>query len=467
MILSKNVAIIGAGITGLTSAYYMKKQNPHLNVTIYEATNRPGGKIQTYRKDGYTIELGPESYLGRKTIMTDIANEIGLGNDLITNTTGQSYIYAKNKLYPIPGGSIMGIPTDIKPFIKTKLISPLGKLRAGLDLFKKPIEIEDDISVGDFFRQRLGDEVLENLIEPLMGGIYGTNIDDLSLMSTFPNFKEKEEAFGSLIKGMKDEKEQRIKQRQLYPGAPKGQFKQFKHGLSSFIEALEEAVKNQGVDIQYNTKVEDIIVSQRDYQVVVDGKNEVYDGVLVTTPQQVFMQWFNHDPAFDYFNTMDSTTVTTVVLAFDEKDIENTYDGTGFVIARTSNTDITACTWTSKKWPFTTPEGKVLIRAYVGKPGDTVVDDHTDEEIVSIVRRDLKQMMTFKGDPEFTIVNRLPKSMPQYHVGHIKQIRKIQEHIKRTYPRLKITGAPFEAVGLPDCIQQGHNAVDEMLEELR
>ena len=467
MILSKNVAIIGAGITGLTSAYYMKKQNPHLNVTIYEATNRPGGKIQTYRKDGYTIELGPESYLGRKTIMTDIANEIGLGNDLITNTTGQSYIYAKNKLYPIPGGSIMGIPTDIKPFIKTKLISPLGKLRAGLDLFKKPIEIEDDISVGDFFRQRLGDEVLENLIEPLMGGIYGTNIDDLSLMSTFPNFKEKEEAFGSLIKGMKDEKEQRIKQRQLYPGVPKGQFKQFKHGLSSFIEALEEAVKNQGVDIQYNTKVEDIIVSQRDYQVVVDGKNEVYDGVLVTTPQQVFMQWFNHDPAFDYFNTMDSTTVATVVLAFDEKDIENTYDGTGFVIARTSNTDITACTWTSKKWPFTTPEGKVLIRAYVGKPGDTVVDDHTDEEIVSIVRRDLKQMMTFKGDPEFTIVNRLPKSMPQYHVGHIKQIRKIQEHIKRTYPRLKITGAPFEAVGLPDCIQQGHNAVDEMLEELR
>ncbi|WNF19367.1 protoporphyrinogen oxidase [Staphylococcus warneri] len=465
--MSKNVAIIGAGITGLTSAYYMKKQNPHLNVTIYEATNRPGGKIQTYRKDGYTIELGPESYLGRKTIMTDIANEIGLGNDLITNTTGQSYIYAKNKLYPIPGGSIMGIPTDIKPFIKTKLISPLGKLRAGLDLFKKPIEIEDDISVGDFFRQRLGDEVLENLIEPLMGGIYGTNIDDLSLMSTFPNFKEKEEAFGSLIKGMKDEKEQRIKQRQLYPGAPKGQFKQFKHGLSSFIEALENAVKNQGVDIQYNTKVEDIIVSQRDYQVVVDGKNEVYDGVLVTTPQQVFMQWFNHDPTFDYFNTMDSTTVATVVLAFDEKDIENTYDGTGFVIARTSNTDITACTWTSKKWPFTTPEGKVLIRAYVGKPGDTVVDDHTDEEIVSIVRRDLKQMMTFKGDPEFTIVNRLPKSMPQYHVGHIKQIRKIQEHIKRTYPRLKITGAPFEAVGLPDCIQQGHNAVDEMLEELR
>lgn len=464
--LSKKIAIIGAGITGLSSAYFIKKQDPTIEITIFEASNRPGGKIQTYRHEGYTIELGPESYLGRKTIMTDMAKDIGLENDLITNTTGQSYIYAKNKLFPIPGGSIMGIPTDIKPFIKTKLISPIGKLRAGMDLFKKPIQIEDDISVGDFFRKRLGDEVLENLIEPLMGGIYGTNIDELSLMSTFPNFKEKEEQFGSLIKGMKDEKEQRIKHRQLYPGAPKGQFKQFRHGLSSFIEALAENVQNKGVNIRYNTQVRDIKVSQKDYEILLEDSSETFDGVLVTTPQQVFMKWFSHDPAFDYFNKMDSTTVATVVMAFDEKNIENTYDGTGFVIARTSQTDITACTWTSKKWPFTTPEGKVLIRAYVGKPGDTVVDDHTDDEIVSIVRKDLRKMMTFKGDPDFTIVNRLPKSMPQYHVGHIKNIKIIQQHIKNTYPRLRITGAPFEAVGLPDCIQQGKNAVEEILEEI-
>ena len=97
-----------------------------------------------------------------------------------------------------------------------------------------------------------------------------------------------------------------------------------------------------------------------------------------------------------------------------------------------------------EKWPFTTPEGKALIRAYVGKPGDSVVDDHTDDELVSIVRRDLSQMMTFKGDPEFTIVNRLPKSMPQYHVGHIQQIRQIQAHIKQTYPRLRVTGASLK-----------------------
>ena len=115
---------------------------------------------------------------------------------------------------------------------------------------------------------------------------------------------------------------------------------------------------------------------------------------------------------------------------------------------------------------FTTPQGKVLIRAYVGKPGDTVVEDHTDEEIATIARRDLNKMMTFHGDPEFTIVNRLTKSMPQYHIGHIGQIRKIQQHVKNNYSALRITGAPFEAVGLPDCIQQGKNAVEELLDEI-
>ena len=398
--------------------------------------------------------------------MTDIAKDIGLGDDLITNETGQSYIFAKNKLYPIPGGSIMGIPTDIKPFLKTKLISPLGKLRAGLDLVIPPIQIDDDISVGEFFRRRLGNEILENLIEPLMGGIYGTDIDRLSLMSTFPNFKEQEETHGSLIKGMQHEKAQRIKQRQLYPGAPKGQFKQFRHGLSSFIEALAKNIESKGVTIRYQSPVNDIHINKDNYEIVTDQGSEQFDGVLITTPHQTFMKWFNHDEAFKYFNQMDSTSVATVVFAFDEKDIENTYNGTGFVIARTSKTDITACTWTTKKWPFTTPKGKVLIRAYVGKPGDTVVEDHTDEEIATIARRDLNKMMTFKGDPEFTIVNRLTKSMPQYHIGHMSQIRKIQQHVKQTYPALRITGAPFEAVGLPDCIQQGKNTVEELLDEI-
>ena len=149
---------------------------------------------------------------------------------------------------------------------------------------------------------------------------------------------------------MKDEKNKRLKQRQLYPGAPKGQFKQFKHGLSSFIEALEQDVKNKGVTIRYNTSVDDIIItSQKQYKIVYSNQLEdVFDGILVTTPHQVFLNWFGQDPAFDYFKTMDSTTVATVVLAFDEKTLKTLMMVLASVIARTSDTDITACTWTSK-----------------------------------------------------------------------------------------------------------------------
>ncbi|UXU65089.1 protoporphyrinogen oxidase [Staphylococcus agnetis] len=462
------VAIIGAGITGLSSAFFIKKHFPNVDITIYEASDVPGGKIKTVSRDGYTIELGPESYLGRKSIMTEVAKEVGIPEeDIITNQTGQSYIFARNQLYPIPGGSILGIPTDIKPFVTTKLISFKGKLRALKDLTRKPISMNEDISVGAFFRYRLGDEILENLIEPLLSGIYGTDIDKLSLMSTFPNFKTLEDTHGSIMKGMQKVRLHREKQDQHNTEGPQGQFKQFRHGLYDFIIQLERWLKQHHVAFEYHTPIENLIRQQKGYNVVTHGDTVFYDGVIVTTPHQVFHKWFEADPAFDYFKHLEASSVATIVFAFDEKNIKNTHNGTGFVIARTSNTSITACTWTTKKWPHTTPDGKVLIRAYIGKPGDDIVKTHSDEELVAIAKKDLSQMMTFYDEPDFTIVNKMLDASPQYHVGHIHQIKQIQEHVYKNYPHLQITGASFEAVGLPDCIQQAQDAVQRLIPRIQ
>ncbi|SUK12788.1 protoporphyrinogen oxidase [Staphylococcus agnetis] len=462
------VAIIGAGITGLSSAFFIKKHFPNVDITIYEASDVPGGKIKTVSRDGYTIELGPESYLGRKSIMTEVAKEVGIPEeDIITNQTGQSYIFARNQLYPIPGGSILGIPTDIKPFVTTKLISFKGKLRALKDLTRKPISMNEDISVGAFFRYRLGDEILENLIEPLLSGIYGTDIDKLSLMSTFPNFKTLEDTHGSIMKGMQKVRLHREKQDQHNTEGPQGQFKQFRHGLYDLVIQLERWLKQHHVAFEYNTPIENLIRQQKGYNVVTHGDTIFYDGVIVTTPHQVFHKWFEADPAFDYFKHLEASSVATIVFAFDEKNIKNTHNGTGFVIARTSNTSITACTWTTKKWPHTTPDGKVLIRAYIGKPGDDIVKTHSDEELVAIAKKDLSQMMTFYGEPDFTIVNKMLDASPQYHVGHIHQIKQIQEHVYKNYPHLQITGASFEAVGLPDCIQQAQDAVQRLIPRIQ
>ncbi len=456
----KKVAVIGAGITGLSAAHYLKQQSD-VHIDILEQSERAGGKIKTYQQDGYTIELGPESYLARKTIMTELAETLGMKDELVTNTTGQSYIYARNQLYPIPGGSVMGIPTEIKPFLKTKLVSPIGKLRTGMDYFIKPKPMTTDISVGAFFRKRVGNEALENLIEPLLSGIYGADIDKLSLKTTFPNFKEQEEAHGSLIKGMRAQKSKTKPTVQ-----PKGQFRQFRNGLQSFIDKLAESVTEHGVVIHYNSTVTAIESRNQQYVITVNGEEQYYDGVITAVPHTVFSRWFDDAP-LRYFKHMQATSVATVVMAFDESQVNNEENGTGFVIARNSDTVITACTWTNKKWEHSAPAGKVLLRAYVGRPGDDVVKKHSDEELVNLARHDLDQMMDINGEPEFSIVTRLMQSMPQYEVGHIDRVKAVQRYMAEQYPGLILTGASFEAVGLPDCVRQAKDAADQLSAVLR
>ena len=173
-----NVTIVGGGLTGLTAAYYLGHAKPDWNIILYEQAPRFGGKIQTQRVDDFVVELGPDSYLGRKTEMTDLIYDLGLGDTLVSNETGQAFVYDKGSIHPIPGGSIMGIPTEMMPFVKATLISWPGKLRAGLDYFKKPYQLDKngDVSIGHFFKYHLGQEMMDKLIEPLLAGIYGGDI---------------------------------------------------------------------------------------------------------------------------------------------------------------------------------------------------------------------------------------------------------------------------------------------------
>ena len=159
--------------------------------------------MQTVVRDGFTIERGPDSFLARKTSIIRLAKEVGMDDQLVPNSTGKSYVLVNDKLHSMPGGSIMGIPTEIGPFITTNLFSIPGKLRAAADFILPRSESGKDQSLGEFFRRRLGDEVVENLIEPLLSGIYAGDIDQLSLMSTFPQFYEVEQKYRSLIIGMK------------------------------------------------------------------------------------------------------------------------------------------------------------------------------------------------------------------------------------------------------------------------
>ncbi|EEW52686.1 protoporphyrinogen oxidase [Limosilactobacillus antri DSM 16041] len=202
--IMKKVVIVGGGLSGLSAAYYLGKAKPMWDIQLYESADRFGGKVQTKHIQRYTVEMGPDSYLARKPAMTKLVTELGLSKDVVINKTDQAYIYSRRKLYPIPGGSIVGIPTKLIPFAETRLLSTAAKFRVLSDYFKRPYSNQGDVSIGDFFKYHLGEEMVAQLIEPLMAGIYGGDIYKLSLDSAFPQFHQMERRSGNLIRGVLD-----------------------------------------------------------------------------------------------------------------------------------------------------------------------------------------------------------------------------------------------------------------------
>lgn len=457
------VVIIGGGITGITAAYYLQKavkerQLP-IECKLVEATHRLGGKVQTVVRDGFVIERGPDSFLARKTSAFRLVREVGLENEIVHNATGKSYILANGKLYPIPGGAIMGIPTQIGPFITTRLFSPLGKLRAAFDFILPPTKAEGDLSLGQFFRRRLGDEVVDNLIEPLLSGIYAGDIDQMSLMATFPQFFQIEQKYGSLVLGAKRTTPKAQKER-------KGAFQTLKTGLQSLVDEVEKRME-QGSVIK-GVRVERVWREGTGYRLrLSNGDIWKADSIIVAAPHSSVPAMFADYPFFEPFQSIPSTSVATVALAFPESAIEQDIDGTGFVVSRRNDYTITACTWTHKKWPHTAPDGKALLRCYVGRPGDEEIVEQSDDEIVRVVMDDLSKIMRISGRPELIAISRWKEAMPQYTVGHKERLAKIKTHMDAELPGVFLAGSSYEGLGLPDCIDQGENAVKKVLDYLQ
>lgn len=465
----QKVAIVGGGIAGLTAAFYLQKiikeRKLSIEIKLIEASHRLGGKMQTVIKDGFTIERGPDSFLARKTSMIRLAKEVDMEEQLIPNSTGKSYVLVNDKLHSMPGGSIMGIPTEVGPFITTGLFSVPGKVRAAADFFLPKSPSGKDQSLGGFFRRRLGNEVVENLIEPLLSGIYAGDIDQMSLMSTFPQFYQVEQQYRSLILGMKKTTPAQPKRTEK-KDEKKGGFLTFKTGLQSFAEAIEANLDPQS--ILKGHRVDKIVKKDKQYELHLNNDETlIADCLVVATPHKITAAMFSDYDFFDPLKSVPSTSVATVALAFPEEAMKSDIDGTGFVVSRNSDYSITACTWTHKKWEHSTPKGKVLLRCYVGRAGDETIVDLSDDQIINIVLEDLNKTMDITMKPEFAVVSRWKEAMPQYTVGHKQRLETIKKHINKELPGVFIAGASYGGVGVPDCIDQGEAAVKDVLEFLQ
>lgn len=464
---TKKIVIVGGGITGLSAAYYLQKEIKEKNlpyeVKLVEAGDRLGGKIRTVKKDGFIIERGPDSFLERKKPAGKLADELGMTDQLVRNGTGQAYILVHNKLHKMPKGAFMGIPTKLRPFLMSDILSTRGKLRTGMDLLMPKSKNGGDQSLGGFLRKRVGNELVDSLLEPLIAGVYSSDIDQMSLQATFPNFYELEQKHGSLIKGLRAS----MPERRRNTGKKAGQFLAFTNGFSSIVEALEKEL-NEDRLITMNQTVDHVEKKNHGYHLLLSN-GEVYkaDAVIMATPHSALPKIFSQYDIFKTFQDIPMSSVANVALAFDEKAIKKDINGTGFVVSRKSSFRITACTWTHKKWPHTTPDGKILLRCYVGKPDDQAVVDLSDEEIIDIVLKDLKKTMKIKGKPEFTVVTRWKNVMPQYTVGHTERLEKVRNVLDDQLPGVFLAGSSYEGVGIPDCIGQGEKSVEEVLEFLK
>lgn len=462
----KNIIIVGGGITGLSAAYYLQKEIKEnklpYKVKLLEASDRIGGKIKTLKRDGFIIEQGADSFLGRKKAAVELAEELGMTGDLVRNETGQAYILLNDQLHEIPQGSFMGIPVEASPFLFSDLFSIKGKLRAGCDYIIPKGDPVADQTLGGFFRRRFGHELVEHLIEPLLSGIYSGDIDQMSLMSTFPNFYELEQEYGSLIRGLS----KKMPKRRRGTGERPGQFFSFKNGFESLVTKIVEQLDED--TIMFHTAVKQVEAKESGYQVILsDGEQLDATTLIMASPHRTLPKMFKQYDLFHPLEEMPATSVANVALAFDEAAINKTMNGTGFVVSRKSDYRITACTWTNEKWPYTTPDGKVLLRAYVGKPSDQEVVHLPDQEITKIVLNDLRKIMKIDKEPEFTVVTRYKHKMPQYTVGHQDRIHTVREKLHHQLPGVFLAGSSYNGVGVPDCIEQGKKAVAEALEYLQ
>jgi oxygen-dependent protoporphyrinogen oxidase len=462
------IVIIGGGISGLSSAFYLRReaerQGREIAITVAEGAPAFGGKINTLQRDGFVIEKGPDSFLSRKLAIVDLAKELGLENELTaTNPAAKkTYIMHRKKLYPMPPGLVLGVPTEIGPFVGTGLLSWKGKLRALMDLVLPAKPAAGDESLGGFMERRVGTEVMRRIAEPLLAGIYAGDLKKLSLRATFPQFGESERKHGSLIRGMMHNR--KATAASLAAGAKGSTFLTFKGGLGSLVEALVAELRRSGVELRPGVTVNGIEKRERGYAVALDtGETLDADRIVMTAPAFAAADLLEPLADVSELKGIRYVSVANVVMAFDKATFGLDFDGSGFVVPRSEGLHITACTWTSSKWLHTSPADKVLLRCYVGHSEDQESVKLPDDQLIAAVRQDIRETMGITAEPLFAEITRLHRSMPQYPVGHVDRMNGLRARLAEQAPGIWVTGAAFDGVGLPDCIRQGKEAAKAVL----
>ena len=493
----RRVAVVGGGLAGLSAAHRLSElsKGRSVEVTLFESSNRLGGLVGTEQIEEYLVDVGADSFLTTKPGAVNLCRRLGIEHRLVRTEPryrGAMVLY-EGRPVPVPEGFQLLSPTAIWPIITTPILSVWGKFRLLMEWFvprrritsqsgDHPNLTELDESVAEFTRRRFGREALDRLIQPLVGGIYTSDPEKLSLAATMPRFIEMEQEFGSLIRAALRQK--RDKQNATTAsgepdsssGARYGQFAGLKGGMEDLAGALRQFVQTNCV-VRLNTSVTkigrgkplqttDTVTGQSPFQVVLgSGTTEEFDAIILATSSEQAAQLLRseHPDLSHDIGQIEHASSALVITGHRLADIRDPMHAFGLVIPHKERRNILAVSFSSRKFPDRAPTDRILLRTFVGGAMQPELFNQTDEEMISTVKSELKEIFGVSGQPDFAKVYRYRNAMPQYHVGHLDRVAKIEERLK-SIPGLALTGIAYRGVGIPDVIAQAELAAQQILE---
>ncbi len=425
------VIVVGGGLAGLATAYFLGQR---AEVTVLEAAPRAGGKLLTEARDGFLLEGGPDAFVTYKPAALELCRELGLELIETLPARPRSLVLDRGRLTPVPEGLMGVIPSRWLPMALTPLLSWTGKLRMLADLWLPARRESSEESLAEFLRRRLGGEIVERLADPLLAGIYGAPADCLSSRCLFPRLLALEEKHRSLIMGV-------LRQ----PSRARGpEMLGLRAGMSGLTEALQARVNGR---LRVGQQVEQVLPGQ----VRVGGEWVQADQVVLATPAPQTARLLGPGALSEQLASIAYQKVATVALGFHRRQVIHPLDSHGFVVPTRQAGLVSACTWSSSKFPGRVPASCVLLRAYVRNPQDS------DEELVEGVVQELRPLLKLIGQPRMTRVFRWEN--PVYRVGHGELVSGLDRHVPAG---LFLTGSAYRGVGVPDVIEQARSTAERV-----
>lgn len=458
----KRIVIVGGGITGLATAHALEKAPEPYDVKIVEAGPRLGGNLVTVSYSGFTIDGGPDSWVASKPHATRLATEVGLGDELIGTRpdTRKVYIVWKKKLHAMPEGVVLGIPTSFRPFAETELFGLETKLRALLEpvVPKKRFSGDEDESIASFIARRLGSDICDRVAGPLLGGIFAGDPESLSVRACIPQLVEAEAKYGSLILAMRALRASR-KEAAGSGGGEASAFLSLKRGIGDLTTYVAHRLRD--ADIMTDCRAKGLTLlpdgDPRGRWAVETSTGMLYaDHVALTVPAHASSRLVSElDPTLSsMLGAVGYVSTATAFLAYRSYDVRHPLDAVGFLVPKSENRPILACTFVSSKWEHRAPAGQALMRVFFGGAGAEHYLKRDDEGLVRVAREQLQDLIGIERPPAFTRVFRFNKASPQPTVGHLGRMRRVLERVA-TWPGLYVGGNGFIGTGIPDSIKQG------------